>query len=82
MDTFETAPEQGGRRPHIFGRLALLMRAIGDRLFQADDARASQYGWQIRARHGGLARTYRDPRFDRFRSAAVERPVSNRGPVP
>ena len=52
----------------VTGRLALLIRGTGDRLFQAEDARATRYGWQITARRGGLARTYRDPRFDRFHS--------------
>jgi RecJ-like exonuclease len=59
---------RGGSIAGVTGRLALLVRAAGDRLFQAHDERAGQYGWQITVRRGGLARTYRDPRFDRFRS--------------
>src|SRR5690242_2838960 len=59
---------QGGNIATVTGRLTLLIRAAGDRLFKAEDERAREYGWQITARHGGLARTYRDPRFDRFRS--------------
>ncbi len=59
---------QCGNIAWVTGRLARLIRTAGDRLFQAEDARARQYGWQITARRGGLARTYRDPRFDRFRS--------------
>jgi hypothetical protein len=59
---------KGGNTARVTGRLALLIRAAGDRLFQADDEHARRYGWQITARRGGLARTYRDPRFDRFRS--------------
>jgi hypothetical protein len=68
MSEVGKAPGQAGNIARVTGRLALLIRAAGDRLFQAEDARARQYGWQITARHGGLARTYRDPRFDRFRS--------------
>jgi hypothetical protein len=65
------ASGQGGYAARVTGRLALLIRRVGDRLFQAEDARGGQHGWQITARHGGLARTYRDPRFDRFRLCAV-----------
>ena len=68
MSEVGKAPGQGGYIARVTGRLALLIRAAGDRLFQAEDARARQYGWQITARRGGLARTYRDPRFDCFRS--------------
>jgi hypothetical protein len=68
MREFGTASDQDGRLARATGRLALLIRAFSDQLFQADDARASQYGWQITSRHGGLTRTYRDPRFDRLRS--------------
>lgn len=37
---------------------------LGSKIFQADDLRAHGRGWQINSRHGGLSRTYRDPRFD------------------
>jgi hypothetical protein len=60
------ASGQGGGRARATGRLALLIRRFGDWLFQGDDGRARQHGWQITVRRGGLARTYRDPRFDRF----------------
>jgi hypothetical protein len=53
------------------GRWALpatLVRAIGDHLFRDDDARARQRGWQVTTGHGGLSRTYRDPRFDHLRA--------------
>ena len=40
------------------------INAIGRKIFRADDRRAHQHGWQIIPRHGGLGRTYRDPRFD------------------
>jgi hypothetical protein len=59
---------RGGKIARVTGWLGRLSRAAGDRLFQAEDARARQYGWQIAAHRGGLARTYRDLRFDRFRS--------------
>jgi hypothetical protein len=39
-------------------------RAIGSKIFRTDDRRARQRGWQIIPHHGGLSRTYRDPRFD------------------
>lgn len=59
---------KGGNIARVTGWLALLTRAAGNRLFQAEDVRARRYGWQITARRGGLARSYRDPRFDRLRS--------------
>lgn len=68
MSEVGKASGQAGNIARVTGRLALLIRAAGDRLFQAEDTRARQYGWQITVRRGGLARTYRDPRFDRFRS--------------
>ena len=57
---------QGGGPARATGRLALLIRRVGNWLYQAEEARARQYGWQITTHRGGLARTYRDPRFDRF----------------
>jgi hypothetical protein len=44
-----------------------LLQAIGDRLHKGGDLRASQHGWQVTTRHGGMSRTYRDPRFDQFK---------------
>jgi hypothetical protein len=40
------------------------LNLIGNKIFQADDRHAHDRGWQINSRHGGLSRTYRDPRFD------------------
>jgi hypothetical protein len=37
---------------------------VGSKIFLADDRRACERGWQVLPRHGGLSRTYRDPRFD------------------
>ena len=71
MSQVGKASGQGGNIARVTGRLVRLVRAACDRLFQAEDIRASQNGWQITARRGGLARTYRDPRFDRFRSCPV-----------
>jgi hypothetical protein len=61
----------GGPLARVNGRLARLIRTVGDRLFRDADTRASEYGWQTTVRRGGLARTYRDPRFDRFRRCPV-----------
>ena len=47
-------------------RLAARIRALGEKLFRDDDARAIRHGWQIETRHGGLGRVYRDPRFDQL----------------
>lgn len=46
--------------------LAARVRALGERLFRDDDARARRYGWRTEIRHGGLSRVYRDPRFDQL----------------
>ncbi len=47
-------------------RLAAWIRALGEKLFRDDDARAIRHGWQIETRRGGLGRVYRDPRFDQL----------------
>ncbi len=44
--------------------LAAIPRRRGDRLFFANDTEAYWRDWQIIKTHGGLARRYRDPRFD------------------
>ncbi len=44
--------------------LAERLQAAGNRLFAEDDRKAREHGWEITCRHGGLARRYRDPRFD------------------
>lgn len=41
-----------------------VLSKIGSKTFEKDDCRARDRGWQIIPRHGGLSRTYRDPRFD------------------
>jgi len=44
--------------------LAAIPRRLGDRLFVTNDTEAYWRDWQITKTHGGLARRYRDPRFD------------------
>lgn len=44
--------------------LAAIPRRVGDRLFVMSDTEAYWRGWQITKTRGGLARCYRDPRFD------------------
>ncbi len=44
--------------------LAAIPRRLGDRLFVMNDTEAYWRGWQITKTHHGLARRYRDPRFD------------------
>jgi len=44
--------------------LAALPRRLGDQLFAMSDAEAYWRSWQSIRTHGGLARRYRDPRFD------------------
>ena len=41
-----------------------LPRRAGSRLFAKNDAEASWRGWQVTELAWGLARRYRDPRFD------------------
>jgi hypothetical protein len=41
-----------------------VLSAISSKIFRADDCRARDRGWQVIPRHGGLSRSYRDPRFD------------------
>jgi len=45
-------------------RLARQIHDAGDTLFGKDDAFAGRHGWTIEVRRCGLARAYRDPRFD------------------
>lgn len=51
--------------------LLRLVRAFGSKIFQKDDQFAADQGWQIVSRHGGLSRTYRDPRFNSLASCPV-----------
>jgi hypothetical protein len=51
-------------RPRAAHWLVIQVAAFGARMFAIDDRTAIQHGWTITRRRGGLARTYRDPRFD------------------
>jgi hypothetical protein len=67
--TAQASPARFGRVLAIVGRvllswLAAIPRRLGDRLFVMNDTEAYWRGWQITKTHGGLARRYRDPRFD------------------
>ncbi len=44
-----------------------LPRRVGSRLFAMNDAEAGWRGWQVTELAGGLARQYRDARFDAVR---------------
>lgn len=50
--------------------LAAIPRRLGDRLFTMNDTEAYWRGWQITKTRGGLARSYRDPRFDTLAECA------------
>lgn len=60
MSTFARRLTRVG--PH----LRLLVRRVGAVLFAGSDAHATLCRWTIVERWGGLARTYRDPRFDQY----------------
>jgi hypothetical protein len=67
--TAQASPARFGRTLAIVGRvliswLAAIPRRLGDRQFVMNDTEAYWRGWQITKTHGGLARRYRDPRFD------------------
>ena len=54
----------------LLGWLAAIPRRVDDRLFTMNDTEAYWRGWQITKTHGGLARSYRDPRFDTLTACA------------
>ena len=67
--TAQASPGRFGRILVIVGRvllnwLAAIPRRLGDRLFVTNDTEAYWRDWQITKTCGGLARRYRDPRFD------------------
>ena len=67
--TAQASPARHSRILAIVGRvllswLAAIPRRLGDRLFVTNDTEAYWRDWQITKTHGGLARRYRDPRFD------------------
>jgi hypothetical protein len=59
--------------------LLRVLSAIGSKIFQTEDRRARDHGWQITPRQGGLGRTYRDPRFDSLTSCPA---CNGRGRMP
>jgi hypothetical protein len=44
--------------------LLRVLSTIGSKIFEENDRRARDQGWQIVQRRRGLGRSYRDPRFD------------------
>jgi hypothetical protein len=61
---FQTSTETVRKR--LRRRFEKLVLRLGNRLFTRADAEAARHGWQVVRRRGGLARTYRDPRFSAF----------------
>jgi hypothetical protein len=63
------APPRAARSPvaSITAWLAGIRQRIGTRLFLATDEEAHWRGWRITERRGGLARGYRDARFEPHR---------------
>jgi len=56
-------------------------RRAGSRLFAKNDLEARWWGWQVTVLAGGLARQYRDPRFDTLRDQ-LGRPDGTAEPDP
>lgn len=56
-----------------------VLSAISGKIFQTDDCHARDHGWQVISRHGGLSRTYRDPRFNSLISCSA---CNGRGRTP
>jgi hypothetical protein len=69
-------------------QLADVPHRIGAKLFATNDAEAHWHGWDVTELHAGLARSYRDPRFDALqalREAAAQiarQPEEQGGPLP
>jgi hypothetical protein len=53
--------ENRGVPEGLFGNF---LRWLEKQLFQADDAKASARGWEVRATRRGFGRVYRDPRWN------------------
>ena len=71
-----TLPGVSLRAEGSLQHLREFIRRIGARLFAEPDATARRHGWEITERWGGMARTYRDPRFrDRARRIAPSDPA-------
>jgi hypothetical protein len=73
------APPGGSRIWAAFGLavgvaldwLTCSLRRRSDRWFAANDTEAYWWEWQITKTHGGLGRSYRDPRFDTLADGEV-----------
>ena len=63
MVYFTSPPNENKTQFHVVRWLGWRVAALGARLFAVPDRTAIQHGWVITRRHGGLARSYRDPRF-------------------
>jgi hypothetical protein len=59
-----TAALTGTRLTHTVPRRRTILSRFGGWLFAAADNEASWWGWEVHERWLGLARRYRDPRFD------------------
>lgn len=55
----------------VLAWLANLPHGVGSRLFARSDEEARWHGWQVTELARGLARLYRDPRFDTLRDGRV-----------
>jgi len=75
MRKFGRTSRWSGRLSRAADQLAAWVRAGGDRLFREQDESARRHGWDVQLRHGGLSRTYRDPRFDSLRACPACRGV-------
>lgn len=61
-----TGPKQSRHARQVLPVLRRWLARVGEGLFGEADAEARRRRWQVTVERGGLARSYRDPRFDRF----------------
>jgi len=76
MSSAPETPRHSVRWTQILNRVAAMLHGAGDRLAREDDAQARLNGWQIQIRHGGLSRSYRDPRFAELAGGPAGRNIS------
>jgi hypothetical protein len=65
----------------LAGWLASLPHRVGAQLFAMNDTEAGWRGWEITEVRRGLARSYRDPRFDLLRALRALDPQTPDWPV-
>jgi hypothetical protein len=65
----------------LAGWLASLPHRVGARLFAMNDMEARWRGWEVTKLRHGLARSYRDPRFDLLRAPDQKTPGTRNWPV-